>query len=287
MMTTAAPTDLIITPRDQRFGRNIALNRWWMGGDAVKTVIFNALSVTFPRGEAFFIDSVRNHRADADPRLAADIQAFTKQEVVHSREHLAFNRRVTEAGYDTSRLEKKVEDRLAYIATKPPIASLAVTMALEHFTAILAHALLANPRYLKGADKESGDLWRWHAIEEIEHKGVAFDTWRLATRNWPRRKRWMVKSAVMLAVTRNFLVDRTGGILDLLQQDGRSGPRVWARLAWLTLGYPGILRAIALPWASYFLPGFHPWRHDDRVLIADTERQLARGSRHSPPDLAA
>ena len=287
MMTTAVPIDLIITPRDRRFGRDTTLNRWWMGGDAVKTAIFNALSVTFPRGEAFFIDSVRRHRDGAGPRLAAEIQAFTKQEVVHSREHLAFNRRVTEAGYDTSRLEKSVEDRLAFIDTKPPIASLAVTMALEHFTAILAHALLANPRYLKGADGESGDLWRWHAIEEIEHKGVAYDTWMLATRNWPQRKRWTVKSIVMLSVTRNFLVDRTTGILDLLRQDGLSGPRIWARLAWLTLGYPGILRAIALPWASYFLPGFHPWKHDDRALIVDAERALADGSGHSLVELAA
>ena len=286
-MTTAAPTDLVITPRDRRFGRDAAFTRWWMGGDAVKTAIFNALSVTFPRGEAFFIDSVRKHRDGANPRLAAEIQAFTRQEVVHSREHLAFNRRVTEAGYDTSRLEKSVEDRLAFIGTKPPIASLAVTMALEHFTAILAHALLANARYLKGADTESGDLWRWHAIEEIEHKGVAYDTWMLATRDWPRRKRWTVKSVVMLTVTRNFLVDRTAGILDLLRQDGLSGPRIWVRLAWLTLGYPGILRAIALPWASYFLPSFHPWKHDDRTLIVNAERELAHSSDYSLAELAA
>lgn len=286
-MTTAAPTDLTITPRDRRFGRNAALKRWWMGGDPVKSALFNALSVTFPRGEAFFIDSVRKHRDGADPRLAAEIQAFTKQEVVHSREHLAFNRRVTDAGYDTSRLEKSVEDRLALIVAQPPIASLAVTIALEHFTAILAHALLANPRYLKGGSDEDAALWRWHAIEEIEHKGVAFDTWLLATRNWPRRKRWLVKSVVMLKVTHNFVVDRTAGILDLLRQDGLSGPRVWARLAWLTLGYPGILRAVTLPWLSYFLPGFHPWNHDDRALIADAERKLAGTSGGPEVALAA
>ncbi len=286
-MTTAAPTDLTITPRDRRFGRDAMLTRWWMDGDAVKTAMFNALSVTFPRGEAFFIDSVRNHRNGADPRLAAEIQAFTKQEVVHSREHLAFNRRVADAGYDTSRLEQNVEGRLALLATKPPIASLAVTIALEHFTAILAHALLANPRYLAGADAESGALWRWHAIEEIEHKGVAYDTWMLATRHWSRRRRWMVKSIVMLNVTRNFMIDRTAGILDLLRQDGLSGPRIWAKLAWLTMGYPGILRAVALPWVGYFLPGFHPWKHDNRALIADAERQLAGTSGDARVALAA
>ena len=54
-------------------------------------------------------------------------------------------------------------------------------MALEHFTAILAHELLADPRHLAGADRETADLWRWHACEEIEHKGVAYDTWLNAT----------------------------------------------------------------------------------------------------------
>ncbi len=271
------PSDLTITPRDRRFGRDGPLGRWWMGGDPVKTAIYNALSVTFPRGEAFFIDSVRRFREGANPRLAGEISAFTRQEVVHSREHLAFNRRVADAGYDVSRLEAQVVRRLDFIATRPPIASLAVTMALEHFTAILAHELLAHPRHLAGADPESAALWRWHAIEEIEHKGVAHDTWMHATRAWPRRKRWLVKSRVMLLVTRNFVVDRTRGILDLLRQDGLEGPRIWARLAWIAFVSPGIVRSIAGAWLAYFLPGFHPWRRDDRALIRNAERALAGG----------
>ena len=64
------------------------------------------------------------------------------------------------------------------------------------------------------------------------------------------------------------------GMLELLRQDGLTGPRVWARLAWVVFGNPGIGRAIALAWTSYFLPGFHPWRQDDRGLIAGAERAL-------------
>ena len=84
-------------------------------------------------------------------------------------------------------------------------------MALEHFTAIFAHELLADPRHLAAAEPEAQAMWRWHAIEEIEHKGVAYDTWLHATRHWPRCKRWKVKAKVMLLVTRNFIVDRTAG----------------------------------------------------------------------------
>jgi hypothetical protein len=271
----ATPSDLTITPRDRRFGRGSRTERWWNGGDPVATALYNALSATFPKGEAFFVESVRQFREGAEPRLAAEIKAFTTQEVMHSREHVQFNRRAHEAGYDLTKLEQRVDFRLDLVRSKPPIASLAATMALEHFTAILAHELLRDPRHLAACDPESGAMWRWHAIEEIEHKGVAYDTWLHATKHWPRFKRWKVKAKVMLLVTRNFVVDRTAGALELLRQDGITGPKAWARLFWFAYVKPGMIRKILGAWASFFMPGFHPWNHDDRALIAAEEKRLA------------
>ena len=144
-------------------------------------------------------------------------------------------------------------------------------MALEHFTAILAHELLADPRHLAGADAATAELWRWHASEEIEHKGVAYDTWLHATKAWPRRKRWQVKAKVMMLVTRNFIVDRTRGALDLLRQDGITGPKAWANMLWYMWIAPGMMRKIFGAWAAFFMPGFYPWNEDDRALIADYE----------------
>jgi uncharacterized protein len=282
MARDSTPQDLTITPRDRRFGRGEATEHWWNGGDPVASALYNALSATFPKGEAFFVESVRMFRDGAPPKLAGEIKAFTTQEVMHSREHVAFNKRAREAGYDLSALEKRVEWRLDLVRSRPPIASLAATMALEHFTAILAHELLSDPRHLDGADAESAALWRWHSIEEIEHKGVAYDTWLHATRDWPRFKRWKVKAKVMLLVTRNFVVDRTLGTLELLRQDGLTGPRVWARLFWFMIVRPGMLRKILGAWASYFMPGFHPWKHDDRALIAAEERRLSAQQSSSP-----
>jgi predicted metal-dependent hydrolase len=261
------PPDLTIVPRDRRFGRESATPRLWHGGRVESTAIYNALSTTFPTGEAFFVESVRKFREGAPPKLAQEIQAFTTQEAIHSREHDAFNRRAAEAGYDLSKLEARVERRLAVTRTKPPIVSLGATMALEHFTAILAHQLLANPRHLKGGEKETADLWRWHACEEIEHKGVAYDTWLYATRDWPRWKRWKVKAKVMLYVTRNFLVDRTSGALELMRQDGVTGIEACRRLLWYLWVRPGMFRKIAGAWGKFFLPGFHPWNEDDRHLL--------------------
>ena len=277
MSTTKAPTppDLAITPRDRRFGGGAPPERLWHGGRVEATAIYNALSATFPVGEAFFVESVRAFREGAPPRLAEEIKAFTTQEAIHSREHAAFNRRAADAGYDLSKLDARVAYRLSVTKSKPPIVSLAATMALEHFTAIIAHQLLADPRHLAGADGDAAELWRWHACEEIEHKGVAFDTWLHATRHWPRWKRWKVKAQVMLFITRNFVVDRTKGALELMRQDGVTGARAWATLLWCLWVRPGIFRKIAGAWGRFFLPGFHPWNEDDRHLLAAYDASAA------------
>jgi len=274
MTATVLPTpaDLSITPRDRRFGREAATPRLWHGGRVEATAIYNALSTTFPVGEAFFVESVRAFRDGAPPKLAEEIRGFTTQEAIHSREHDAFNKRAAQAGYDLSKLEAQVEWRLSVTRAKPPIVSLAATMALEHFTAILAHQLLANPRHLAGAELETADLWRWHAVEEIEHKGVAYDTWLFATHDWPRLRRWKVKAKVMFLVTRNFVVDRTAGALELMRQDGVTGARAWALLLWYLWVRPAMFRKIAGAWFKFFLPRFHPWNEDDRHLLAAYER---------------
>ena len=284
MSTTILPTpsDLTIVPRDRKFERGELRQRLWHGGRVEATAIYNALSTTFPVGEAFFVESVRAFREGAAPKLAEEIRGFTTQEAIHSREHAAFNRRAADAGYDLTKLERQVEYRLSITKSKPPIVSLAATMALEHFTAILAHQLLKNPSHLAGADEDAADLWRWHACEEIEHKGVAYDTWLHATRAWPRSKRWKVKAKVMLYVTRNFVVDRTAGALELMRQDGVTGAGAWAKLLWYLWIYPGMFRKIAGAWLKFFLPGFHPWNEDDRELLRAYEASAAATAAPAP-----
>jgi uncharacterized protein len=273
-----SPADLTITPRDRRFGRGQATKRWWLAGDPIATAFYNALSVTFPRGEAFFIESVKAFREGAPEKLASEIRAFVQQEVVHGREHIAFNIRVCEAGYDIIRLEEAVTESLNLTRGRPQILNLAVTMALEHYTAIMAQQFVTNEKHFRGADDESRNLWRWHAIEEIEHKGVAYDTWLHATRDWTRWKRWKVKSLMMLIVTTKFWPKRYRAMLDLLAQDGISGWTVHPRILWLWFGNPGIVRKLIPAWLTFFLPGFHPWNHDDRHLIGlvESEYEAAR-----------
>ena len=268
-VASVTPADLTITPRDLKFGRGEATARWWHNGDPYATALYNALSATFPKGEAFFIESIRRYMDATPPALQEEIRSFTTQEVIHSREHVAFNKRAVDAGYDLSKLDQVIDDRLALVRSKPPIASLAATMVLEHYTAILAHELLAEPAHLAGADKASADLWRWHAAEEIEHKGVAYDTWLHATKDWSRFKRWKVKAQVMLLITSHFFPDRFKGAAELLRQDGITGWKAWSGLLRYGFLKPGVFRKILGAWLAFFLPRFHPWNEDDRQLIRD------------------
>jgi len=270
-MNIPTPDDLRITVRDRRFGRDATPERWWLGSDPIASAWFTALSLTFPRGEAFFIEAVRANREGAPPRLENEIRAFVRQEANHSREHITFNRTTEAAGYDVREIDRKVAELIAEASQKPPIARLAVTMALEHFTAMFAHDFLANPEQFVRADIEQVDLWRWHAMEEIEHKGVAYDTWLHATRDWPGFRRWSMRSLVMISVTRKFVSHRIRDTLDLLEQDGFNRGKARRQLHWYLWGKPGILRRVLPAWLGYFRPGFHPWNVDDRALITRYE----------------
>lgn len=272
---SATPDDLAITVRDRRFARDLKPRRWWMNGDPVATAWFNALSATFPRGEAFFIESVKAFRDGTPPKLEAEIRAFVKQEINHTREHIVFNRLAEDSGYDVGFIDRRVKEMLEMLDGRPRFLDLASTMALEHFTAMLGHELLKDPVHLDGSDGDLGELWKWHAIEEIEHKGVAYDTWLHATRDWSRFKRWRVKSIMMLLVTKNFIRHRAEDTLELLRQDGLTGAKwKWRLFKYLVIS-PGFLRRIFPAWCAYFLPGFHPWNQDDRALIGKSDSEFS------------
>jgi predicted metal-dependent hydrolase len=269
------PSDLVITPRNMEFGRGERHARWWNGGDPVSTTFYNALSITFPLGEAFFIESVRNFRGQVPDRLRSQIADFIRQEGVHSREHVEFNRHVTEAGYDLSAIEARLRERIREQRQLGPHIALAVTMCLEHLTAILAHTWLKDGDHFGKAPPDIARLWSWHAIEEVEHKSVAYDTFLHVTAKLPAWKRYLFRSRVMLRVTRRFAVQRILDMNDLFAQDGLAKPSTWFKLIGYLFGKPGLLRKIAPAWLAFFKPGFHPWDHDDRALLAQAEAKLA------------
>ena len=273
--TFPAIGDHSIVVRDARFDRERPLPRWWCNGDPVATAWMNSLSASFPRGEALFIEAVKAFREGAPPRLEREIRAFIRQEVNHSREHLALNRAASDAGYDTTGVEARIAANTNRAHCRPPIVQLAVTIALEHFTAMFAHLFLTNPSLFFDADVPQAEIWRWHAIEEIEHKGVAYDTFQWATRDWSRFRRWKLKAAIMLLISKRFVHHRSRDALDFMAQDGITGWRALTKVVWYLFGKPGALRRIFPAWVAYFLPSFHPWNRDDRALITKYESEFA------------
>jgi uncharacterized protein len=273
-MTNRTPSDLTITARDIHFEDFV--ERWWHGGDPVSTAFFNALSASFPLGERYFIDSVKRFREVCDLRLQQQIDTFVRQESVHSREHLAFNNLAEESGYDLDRIDAFLKRRLSWARSRGQREQLASTVALEHFTAILAHALLSDGRHLAGVAEPIQRLWRWHAIEEIEHKAVAYDTFLAATRGFSGLRRWFVRCSVMSVTTILFLHEILFGVGDFLRQDGIANPRTWLRFAHYVLVRPGVLRRVFGSYFAFYRPGFHPWRVDDRALIREFEPSLVR-----------
>src|SRR3546814_9503125 len=121
-------------------------------------------------------DLVKAHRDGVPDGLAREIRAFTQQEVIHSREHVVFNKKAAEAGYDLSELEDDVNQVLDLIKTRPHIVNLMATIALEHYTAMMASVMLREDSMYAGAEPEWAALWKWHAIEEIDRKSTRLNS---------------------------------------------------------------------------------------------------------------
>ncbi|OZA93119.1 MAG: hypothetical protein B7X57_06070 [Erythrobacter sp. 34-65-8] len=265
---SATPEEHALIIRDQRFDRDHLVPRWWHSNDPVATAWYNSVSASLPRGEAFFIDTLKAFRADLPPKLAAEVKAFTRQEVNHTREHVAFNRIVQDHGYDVESIDQGIHAMLELTAGRPPEFNLAVTIALEHFAAVISRQLLVHPEYLAGADPVAADVWRWHATEEIEHKGLVYDVFLHATREWSAWKRWKVRSLIAVLITKKYFGNRIRDAIGLLEQDGFSRKQARRKLYAFLWWKPGMMRRMFGEWAAILMPGFHPWKLDDRALIA-------------------
>jgi predicted metal-dependent hydrolase len=258
-------SDIII--RNPRHCRNSALNQQWIRQNAAGSAWFTALSLSFPRGEAFFIETMRANRDKLPLTLAQQVDAFIAQEAVHAREHGYFNRLAAQAGYDTAGIDARLADFIARTSQANAFVNQLVTACLEHFTAIIAHDVLARPDQLAGADPEAQALWRWHAMEEIEHKGVAYDVWCHMAAPLSPWRRWKIRCKIMAKVSAAFLIFRTQDARELLMQQGLSQREARKALRAYLWGRDGALRRILPAWAQWFRPGFHPWQRDDRALL--------------------
>ena len=262
--TSRTPESVQVVRRDIRFDLDTADLRSWHPAGLHVAHFFNALSIFFPEGEKFFIDSVRHYRDQIEsPSLLDDVQGFVGQEAMHSREHRRYNAALERMGLPIAELEGRVKDYLETVRERTnPEERLAVTIALEHFTAIMAHTILSDERLLTDADPHLAAIWRWHAVEETEHKAVAYDVYRAAVGEGTRA--WVQRSVIMLLVTIDFWLRVLRYHFRLVRADGALGDLGgwWRLFRWLWLS-PGGMRQLVRPWLAYFRREFHPWQHDN------------------------
>jgi len=167
-----------IPPRHVTFSMAEDSPRYFYGNNATATIFFAMLSGAFPPGERFFMESVRRFRDRIeDDHLKAQVSGFMGQEAIHGREHDRLNAMLAERGFDMEASDKIVKLGLKVFNLMPPSTRLAATTFMEHFTALLAEQLLKDEGFVALADPEMIKIWQWHALEELEHKAVAYDVY--------------------------------------------------------------------------------------------------------------
>ncbi len=263
-----------IQPRKMDFQFDADIPQYWFDNDQFKSLLLTALSCTFPEGERFFVRSVRHFQRNIrDPLLKEQVKGFIGQEAHHGNEHEAFNALMREKGLPTDKIEAFVLKGLKWQSRHlSPERQLAKTCALEHFTAMLAEAILNDTDLLEGMDERLLPLWLWHAVEESEHKSVAFDVYQDQVGSY-----W-VRTSEMAVTTLEFVFFTT---LHYMQLRKGMGVRTDVRSLlggynWLLGRRPGLLRALGPRWLSYFRRDFHPSKTDSRQAQVAGLQRLAK-----------
>ena len=262
-----------IQPRKMDFSFDPAMPRYWFDDDQFKTILLTALSCTFPEGERFFVRSVRHYQKQIqDPLLREQVKGFIGQEAHHGNEHDAFNHFMESKGVPTGKVDEFVNRGMRFMAKHlSPQRQLAKTCALEHFTAMLAELMLEHPDFFKGMDERMLPLWLWHAVEESEHKAVAFDVYQDQVDSyWVRTSEMAFTTVEFISFTIFHYYQLRKGMDDAT--DWRS---VRGGVNWL-LGKPGWLRKLGKSYLAYYKRDFHPAKRDSTFLRKQGLKKLSR-----------
>lgn len=246
--------------------------RYFYGNDPFLSHFWNTFSSLLPEGEAFFVQAVRHYRDQvSDPVLKAQVAGFIGQEAMHSKEHLAFNNMIGTKGLPMPELQRDIGWLLKTVAKYTPKSlQLAATVCLEHYTAIIAEQLLREPahRDMLG-DTDAMKMWLWHAVEESEHKNVAYDLYEKTVGSYALRAGTMIPTTIILAIVmvifqvRMMAADKQ---LFKLRQNARGIAYLWGR--------QGLFPRLAPQFFDFFRRDFHPSQHDTEALLDEWREKL-------------
>lgn len=260
-MTAMEPLHTITPRKSPDFDLKGDIPKYWLDGDAFKTRFFDAMSLLFPEGEKFFITCVRDYRDQiTDPALQAQVKDFIYQEGQHGIAHTDFNNRVKAQGVDVDKVLKKQNDIMFGFFRKYFSRSftLGQTAAAEHLTALMAHGFFSTG-LMDGADPRIRAMYAWHAVEEIEHKAVAFDVMQKVAKTG-----YLTRILSFMLTTFTFPFHVFLIMHHMFKVDGvKNQPLVWLKGLWWLYGWGGLYPRLMPHYLAYFLPGFHPWKFGD------------------------
>lgn len=264
------PENVTIKPQRMGFEFGEKVPNYWLDNSYILSHTMNALSVLFPQGEQFFVDSVRYYRDQiTDPKLKDEVRGFIGQEAMHSLEHIAMNQHVRDRGMPVDELEKHLEVVLGVAKKLPKRHQLAITCGLEHLTAMMADMLLERSDVREDMHETMRPLWMWHAIEETEHKAVTYDVFQQVGGTYAERTFYLAFSTAMLGVVATYFTTRM-----MLKDPAGFSLKDAAKGLWRMWGWNGAFSSLAPTWLEYFKPNFHPWDHDNSELIARFKEQI-------------
>lgn len=251
---------------DDGFDHSGGYGKYFADDDMVLSHFLAGLSGGFPAGEESFIRSVRRF-ADrvTDPVLKKRVAGFIGQESTHGQEHRRLNPVLADKGYPIRWQDSDAVHRWRIRAEErtPAMLHLAQTAALEHYTAVLAERILstAEIQAIPGTP-EVWNLLNWHAVEELEHKSVAFDLYRAVDGSEAVR---IMAMAVVITATVPLIAL---GLVVSLACDPAARRQPWRVLRGIAALYRGpFFRGFLRDAAVYLRPGFHPDDVDTVALL--------------------
>jgi len=251
-----------IPPRQLNF-RIPAAPRYFLDNNATATTFIAVLSAFFPPGERFFMESVRRYRDRiTDPQLRAQVAGFMGQEAIHGREHERLNALFNQQGINTKVPDRAVRLALNVLERFSPSQQLACTTYMEHFTALLGEQLLTDKRFQSKSDGEMLQLWLWHAMEELEHKSVAYDVYETIGNS--RTERILAFPLVAIVMVPAVL----GSWIYLLARERKLfDRRDLGRGLKLVLGKRGLVSRILPKMGLFARKDYHPNKKDTTALV--------------------
>ena len=264
-----------ISVRKPALDFELPIQRFYFGDDPVKTYIFNALNLMFPDGERFFVKAVHRYTPQIkDATLQRAIRDFSGQEGQHAYQHERFFAVMKRQGYKVGGFLKYFGEYCRGNAKRlHPALSLSLTAGSEHYTAVMAAAVLESG-LLEQCQVTMRDLITWHAIEEIEHKHVAFDVLhKQYPYNYPLRALGFLLSTWSITAHTAYAFNM------LMKQDLAAGyvtaEQIAAGRRQLLRGAEAkFLRTVVWALLRYLKPGFHPSQQDDSGLLRRYAEQI-------------